>query len=365
MSALFPDEIPNFYLQVSRRKIFISSLLALAVVISSILLGWSVADELWQESTVYFLHLVFALYLFLLAARSVRQDDAGIHTEYIIHLSSLSTFGFLLLGGTVILPESPPPFKTSDLAYKILWRRSTHDVSTQDFDVILRVLWYTLVSLHTFAWVLIIRTPLGPPLHYPASNIYSEKTVKSITNKDENNVCGVISLSFLNFFLELTLKNCIGGSPWDLLLFSYTTKVVWLGNTAESLEIGDLPILPADLRATFNYDTMRRAMRTVSLRFFSWNPKPGSGWQLLWKMIRLNSLVLIAEILLAATSALLFYSPAFFLRRLVAYLEVNPGREEKGWGWVYVIGLFASNATMFLGKLLLHFCNISSSSDVQ
>ncbi len=119
------------------------------------------------------------------------------------------------------------------------------------------------------------------------------------------------------------------------------------------------------MRATFNYDAMRRAMRTVSLRFFSWNPKPGSGWQLSWKLVRLNYLVLTAEISLAAASALLFYSPAFFLRRLVAYLEVNPGREEKGWGWVYVVGLFVTNATMFLSKFLLHLHNINSLSDIQ
>jgi len=108
------------------------------------------------------------------------------------------------------------------------------------------------------------------------------------------------------------------------------------------------------MRATFNYDAMRRAMRTVSLRFFSWNPKPGSGWQLSWKLVRLNYLVLTAEISLAAASAL-----------LVAYLEVNPGREEKGWGWVYVVGLFVTNATMFLSKFLLHLHNINSLSDIQ
>jgi hypothetical protein len=58
--------------------------------------------------------------------------------------------------------------------------------------------------------------------------------------------------------------------------------------------------------------------------------------------------------MLAAVSATLFYSPAFFLRRLVEYLEIDPGREEKAWGWVYVIGLFASTATLFLSRPLLH-----------
>ncbi len=37
---------------------------------------------------------------------------------------------------------------------------------------------------------------------------------------------------FINFFED--------ASPWDIILFSYTTKVIMLGHTAESLEIGGL-----------------------------------------------------------------------------------------------------------------------------
>jgi hypothetical protein len=97
---------------------------------------------------------------------------------------------------------------------------------------------------------------------------------------------------------------------------------------------------------------MRKTMQTVSLRFLSWAPRPGSGWQLLWQLVRLNSLVLTAEMLLAAASAILFYTPAYFLQRLVEYLEINPGREGRGWGWVYVIGLFVTNAAKALSRLL-------------
>ena len=179
----------------------------MAIVISSFLLGWSIVDELWEETTVYSLHLAFALYLFSLSACSVRQDDANLHTEYIIHLSALSTLGFLLSGGTAIFPESPPPSKALSFPYKILWSRSVHEVFMQDSHDILRVMWYSLVLTYTFAWVLIIRTPLGPPLHYPVSNIYSEKTVKSIDNIYDNNVCGMISSLIPNSLLELPLKS--------------------------------------------------------------------------------------------------------------------------------------------------------------
>jgi hypothetical protein len=127
---------------------------------------------------------------------------------------------------------------------------------------------------------------------------------------------------------------------------------VWLGNIAESLEIGDLPIVPANMRATRNYAKMKKVMREIKLRVFSWSPTPGSGWLLTYRLIRLNYLAFISELLLGAVSAVLFYSPPFFLQKLVKFLEVDPQREEKGWGWVFVFGLFFSNVISFLGEFL-------------
>jgi hypothetical protein len=136
-----------------------------------------------------------------------------------------------------------------------------------------------------------------------------------------------------------------------LLLFTYTTKVVWLGNVASSLEIGDLPIIPASMRSTYNYSAMKKVLRTVRLRIFSWTPKRGSGWQLAWQLVRLNYVALIAGLALATTSAILFYAPAYFLKQLVSYVEADPARESKGWGWVYVIGLFGTNAIVYLSMV--------------
>lgn len=103
------------------------------------------------------------------------------------------------------------------------------------------------------------------------------------------------------------------------------------------------------MRATFNYAAMRRVMRTVTLRIGSWTPRPGSGWLLSWQLVRLNALAFTAELSLAAVAAVLFYTPAYSLQRLVAYLEIDPGREEQRWGWVYAFGLTISTATVFLG----------------
>ena len=41
-----------------------------------------------------------------------------------------------------------------------------------------------------FGCILVYSTPLGLPLHYPPSDIYSKKTMKSIANMDQQNICG-------------------------------------------------------------------------------------------------------------------------------------------------------------------------------
>jgi hypothetical protein len=131
---------------------------------------------------------------------------------------------------------------------------------------------------------------------------------------------------------------------------SYTTKVIWLGNIAESLDIGDLPIVPASMRATYNYARMSKALRDIKLKIFSWSPAPGTGWHLIWRLIRLNYVILLVVLTLVAISAALSFAPAFFLRKLVQYLEVDRNRENKEWGWVCLVGLFVTNVLVVLRK---------------
>jgi len=135
-------------------------------------------------------------------------------------------------------------------------------------------------------------------------------------------------------------------------LFSYTTKVVWLGNIAASLEVGDLPIAPADMRATINYSNMKRAIHEIKLRIGRWSPRPGSGWGLAYRILKLNGFVIAVMLSLAAISACLFYTPALFLNLFVLYLENDEARQDTRWGWVYVAGLFFSNVVTVLGKSL-------------
>jgi len=140
-----------------------------------------------------------------------------------------------------------------------------------------------------------------------------------------------------------------------------------LGNIAQSLDIGDLPIVPGNMRATMNFAKMKRAMREIKFnsptvgrkRGERWSPKTGTGWNLAYQLFVVNVLPFIALFVLAAISAAFFYTPAVFLQRLVKYLEGDGKREDMSWGWVWVVGLFVSNAITFLSEFSLSLPSLS------
>ncbi|KAG5641131.1 hypothetical protein DXG03_005945 [Asterophora parasitica] len=102
------------------------------------------------------------------------------------------------------------------------------------------------------------------------------------------------------------------------------------------------------MRATFNYSKMKRGMREVRLRFGNWRPKPGNGWEMGWRLLRLNLSAMLLLLALAATSAVMFYVPSLFLQQFVKYLEHDPERKDTRWGWFYVVGLFTSHAVTYI-----------------
>ncbi|KAJ7666515.1 P-loop containing nucleoside triphosphate hydrolase protein [Mycena rosella] len=127
----------------------------------------------------------------------------------------------------------------------------------------------------------------------------------------------------------------------------------WLGHIVlllhVSLEIGDLPLMPAQLRATVNYDALKKAVRERNLSFWSWRPRPGSGATLAYQLFHSNLLGITAEAALTVLAALLYYTPPICLNKLIQYLEGDPNRDDTAWGWFWVAALFAANAVSSLG----------------
>jgi hypothetical protein len=180
-----------------------------------------------------------------------------------------------------------------------------------------------------------------------------------------------------------------------------------LGYTATSLETADLPILPANSRATDIFSRMRRLVKSrrslsvllpsiskfqftlkvpfgtyLTSRFptierrlpfirssrtftpFRFDIPRHSPSYLLIQLTLANKRILLTEVGIAAVSALVFYTPAFFFRKLIIWLENDPRRDVKKlaeyvssvadgeqpintkWAWVYCAGLFGTTVIM-------------------
>ncbi|KAJ3748238.1 multidrug resistance-associated ABC transporter [Lentinula raphanica] len=309
----YPIDEEKFWKRLRIRKGLLTLLLVAALVLQSVQLGLSVSEE-HNDLAVRVINVCFAAYLVIVSARAIRQDVVETNSQSLIHLTVLLSVASVLLGVSAILPTSPP-LTASEHSEEVI-------PATK--------IWYASVALYIAACFVAFTTPHGPALYFPYESIYSQKTVSARTNTEKENVTGVY-----------------GASCWDYLYFSYSTKVVMLGNTSESLEIADLPIVPANMRATVNYHEMKRALKKFKLKIRSWKPKPGSGWSVGYTLFRYNVWIIAAQFCIAVAAAIMFYAPAMFSRMLIAYLEMDPEREDRGWGWVFVVGMFLSNIIGF------------------
>ena len=261
--------------------------------------GWVIiADENVRNIVSSGTLSVFAIYTFVISVLAIRHNEVFWHGRFTVHLAALTTTALILLSAISILPSSFTPGTPQ------------------------RIVWYMSLVLWLVSFWLSVHMRRGPSLHFPPERIYADKVVAGTTTFSEDNVCGIV-----------------GASPWEVILFSYTTKLVMLGYTAKSLEIGDLPIVPGNMRASSLFSRMN-----IALRRFRWHSAAkGSGWQLAYRILRVNSSSIIIQLALVIVSATLFYTPAFFLRQFVRYLEGDPERKDPSWGWVYCACLFAFN----------------------
>jgi hypothetical protein len=306
-------------------KAILCAILIFVVGVQAVQLGYVISSNLEDRDALLasgVLQLIAYIYILVFAVMSVAQDDVERHWSSIIHISAITSVAVFFLSLSAVMPSR------SVLPTVVLTSNSS----------VMSIFYGISLALLLVACIIAINTPRGPPLHFPASRLYSPKLLESSAPLAHNNVCGVVQ-----------------ASVWDFLLFSYTTAIVKLGHTAESLEIRDLPIIPASARAAALFSAMRAAnfadaTRQEKLRQRRrtegrggakrtrrwWWQKEGSGWPLLFRLARINASGFIVLMTLAAVTAVLYYVPAWFLQSLIQYLQDHPDREQKSWGWLWV-----------------------------
>ncbi|KAF9788298.1 multidrug resistance-associated ABC transporter [Thelephora terrestris] len=310
-----PIEGPRFWSRIRLVKFVLLLNFAAILILQTISVGWSFATLEPKDAIVPTLNAFTALYLIVITISTLNDEIPDVHFTQVVHIAAITTIAALVFGSIAILPSSQIT------------------ISGQAGDSDSWALHYAVVGLYAVACAISLNIPRGPALHFPPEQIYSEKTVESTTSRYRDNVCGIVN-----------------DSIFGMLFFSYTTKVVMLGHTTQSLEIGDLPIVSFDMRATYLFRAMRDTMKNIKPIILGWKPKPGSGLQVGIRLFKLNAFVILLEMWLAAFTAVLFYAPAFFLRCLVAYLETDPLRLHREWGAVYALGLFVSGVILTLAS---------------
>jgi hypothetical protein len=143
-----------------------------------------------KDAIVPALNALTALYLIVVAISTLNDDIPDIHFTQVVHIGTVTTIGTLVYGSIVILPSS-----------EIV-------ISGEAVDAISWGLRHAVLALYAAACVISLNIPRGPPMYFPPEQIYSEKTVASITTRYQDNVCGIVSDSIIG-----------------MLLFSYSTKV--------------------------------------------------------------------------------------------------------------------------------------------
>lgn len=195
-----------------------------------------------------------------------RYFDRQAHWANTIHLAVGVFVQFATLSTFALLPEYPFPQPTDQI-------HALFEVSSL-FARPASILRSILPVLHLPPLLILLSIRRGPPLHLPVSVIYPAKITDAIPADHPS-----LDSSVPNVTEEVQCTI----PEW--LLFGYATNVIRHGYYAETMDVWDLPIIGASLRALPQYLNIRRV----------YSREGREGYNLLWKTAKANKKYLLAR----------------------------------------------------------------------
>lgn len=216
-----------------------------------------------------------------------------------------------------------------------------YSMAAQKGEVVTFALSVIIASLSLFAFLIAGTIPHAPRYHFHSQYTYSVQS--DLSDKHGPNVSENITASVIS-----------------ILLFGWVTPVINAGSSKVQMGLDDLPHLSASFRTVTLFRNFRRAVKSSveqehalqpsTSRTEPDGPRDGLGYaprifnRLLWRLLVVNRVTFGLNCLLALITACLYYLPAFFLNKLLKFLEVSNQVEgkDKAIGYAYCLGLLLS-----------------------
>ncbi|WVR08055.1 hypothetical protein IAU60_005101 [Kwoniella sp. DSM 27419] len=282
-----PVDPDRFWQSMHRRKLAVLFLMTPPLVVNILLLVFTIlssihGDERLRATLLPSLLLPAQIVTIVLTLWHLGQNETYSHWATTIHLSVDIFMQFLVLAILALMPSTPMPGSQH--------RSMLRELAVPQGDKRIQILQPLLPILYLLPLFAILSIRRGPPLYLPLSAIYPAKIVDAVPEDAD-----ALDPSKPNVSAE------VQATVPEWLLFGYATSVIRKGYVAESLDVWDLPILPKGLRSLYQYKLMKAVYGRPKGRFGRWE-----GFNLLWKLAKVNKALLIARKIKLQLNTMLF-----------------------------------------------------------
>jgi hypothetical protein len=267
-----PVEPERFWASMRKRKIALLMALLLPIICNIVSLAFTITsglrgEELSKALLIPILIIPSHVVTVVLSVYYLRQTTTPSHWSTTVHLATNIFIQFLILAIRALLPTTPLPHPPSEFG-----SISGLGLLSIPSWIPLEILKALLPIAHLPALLIILNIPRGPALYMPLAAIYPPKIINAIP---ADHASLDPSVPNVTQEVEVTVP--------DYLMFNYTTAVVRKGYYAETMDVWDLPILTAGMRALPRFIGIKKIYGKNKGRLGKWE-----GYNLLWKLTKAN-----------------------------------------------------------------------------